>query len=57
MLKLPMELWCGSHGATFASLLAVYPIALDPLLLVEHKPGHDFLFPFLFVNAKTIMTV
>jgi hypothetical protein len=51
MLKLPMELWCGSDGAAFASKLAVCPIALDPLLLGEHKPGHDFLFLFPFENV------
>jgi len=34
-----------------------YPIALDPLLLEEHKPVHNFLFPFPFVNAKAVMTV
>ena len=54
-LKLPMELWCGSDGAAFASKLAVCPIALDPLLLGEHKHDHDFLFSFPFENAKAIM--
>ena len=34
-----------------------YHIALDPLLLGEHKPGHDFLFSFPFENAKAIMAV
>jgi len=33
-----------------------YPIALDPLLLGEHKHDHDFLFSFPFENAKAIMT-
>ena len=32
-----------------------YPIALDPLLLGEHKHDHDFLFSFPFENAKAIM--
>ena len=31
-----------------------YPIALDPLLLGEHKHDHDFLFSFPFENAKAI---
>ena len=31
-----------------------YPIVLDPLLLGEHKHGHDFLFSFPFENAKAI---
>ena len=34
-----------------------YPIALDPSLLGEHKPGHDFLFSFPFKNANAIMAV
>ena len=34
-----------------------YPIALDPLLLGEHKHDHDFLFSFPFENAKAIMAV
>ena len=34
-----------------------YPIALDPLLLGEHKHDHNFLFSFPFENAKAIMAV
>ena len=34
-----------------------YPIALDPLLLGEHKHGHDFLFSFPFESANAIKTV
>jgi hypothetical protein len=57
MLRLPMELWCGRDGAAFASKLAACPIALAPLLLEEHKSGHDFLFSFPFESANAIMTV
>ena len=33
-----------------------YPIALDPLLLGEHKHDHDFLFSFPFESAPTHRT-
>jgi hypothetical protein len=56
MLKLPMELWCGSDGAAFASKLAVCPITPTPPL-TGLKPDHDFLFLFPFENAKAIMAV
>ena len=34
-----------------------YPIALDPLLLGEHKHDHDFLFSFPFENAKAMSPI
>ena len=34
-----------------------YPIALAPLLLEEHKHGHDFLFSFPFESTNAIMTI
>ena len=39
-LKLPMELWCGSDGAAFASKLAVCPITPTPPL-TGLKPAYD----------------
>ena len=39
-LKLPMELWCGSDGASFASKLAVCPITSTPPL-TGLKPAYD----------------
>ena len=39
-LKLPMELWCGSDGAAFASMLAVCLITSTPPL-TGLKPAYD----------------
>ena len=39
-LKLPMELWCGSDGAAFASKLAVCLILSTPPL-TGLKPAYD----------------
>ena len=39
-LKLPMELWCGSDGAAFASKLAVCLITSTPPL-TGLKPAYD----------------
>ena len=39
-LKLPMELWCGSDGAAFASKLAVCLIPSTPPL-TGLKPAYD----------------
>jgi hypothetical protein len=45
-----LKRWSG-----LTSKLGGLPIALDPLLLGEHKHDHDFLFSFPFENAKAIM--